>query len=86
MTNTNWRTQAACRDSDPELFYPIAPDGHGKAAAAAPAVRWCPPVSRRRCEWEMSTATGVAGPVRSGPTWCGLGTLGGSVRLRQWRR
>lgn len=42
MTNTNWRTQAACRGSDPELFFPIAPNGYGKAAAVCAN---CPVVS-----------------------------------------
>jgi WhiB family transcriptional regulator, redox-sensing transcriptional regulator len=33
MTNTNWRQQAACRDSDPELFFPLANTGHQDATA-----------------------------------------------------
>lgn len=40
----DWRHRAACRDEDPELFFPIGTDGpaHRQAAAATTVCRRCP--------------------------------------------
>lgn len=42
MTNADWRNRAACRGSDPELFFPIAEVGYSAAAAVCAD---CPVVS-----------------------------------------
>lgn len=48
-TFTDWRHRAACRDSDPELFFPISELGPGaRQAAEAKAVCARCPV-RERC-------------------------------------
>lgn len=51
-----WRDEAACRDVDPELFFPI---GHGPAAdaqieAAKAVCRRCP-VAEQCLEWALET-------------------------------
>lgn len=53
---SEWREQAACRDEDPELFFPI---GHGPAAQAqiveAKAVCARCPVVRECLAWALET-------------------------------
>ncbi|MGW8985146.1 WhiB family transcriptional regulator [Streptomyces parvus] len=42
--NTNWRTNAACLDEDPDLFFPIGTTGPAisQAAEAKAVCRTCP--------------------------------------------
>ncbi|MER5886972.1 WhiB family transcriptional regulator [Streptomyces sp. NPDC001941] len=42
--NTNWRDRAACREEDPELFFPI-----GTTGPAALQIAEAKAVCRRRC-------------------------------------
>ncbi|MDD7968445.1 WhiB family transcriptional regulator [Actinomycetospora lemnae] len=66
MTDTTWRQRAACRDADPELFFPSAEDGpiHDAQVATAKAVCSRCPV-RRPCLTEALERMpyGVAGGV-----------------------
>lgn len=57
----DWRHQAACRDHDPELFFPF-PEEHRKRATAVAVCRSCPVVVECR-EWALDTGLshGVAG-------------------------
>lgn len=65
----DWRHRAACRDEDPELFFPIA-DNHGRLPAgqleAARAVCHICPV-RADCE-QWAVETGQAWGVWGGTT------------------
>ena len=47
-TNTDWRHRAACRDEDPELFFPVSEVGPGarQAAEAKAVCARCPVRSR----------------------------------------
>ncbi|MGW1438689.1 WhiB family transcriptional regulator [Streptomyces griseus] len=55
--NTNWRTVAACRDEDPDLFFPIGTSGPAVAQAEeAKAIcrRRCP-VMDRCLQWALKS-------------------------------
>ncbi|MBK3585987.1 WhiB family transcriptional regulator [Streptomyces sp. MBT57] len=55
--NTNWRTAAACRDEEPDLFFPIGTSGPAIAQAEeAKAVcrRQCP-VMERCLQWALES-------------------------------
>ncbi|GAA4820939.1 hypothetical protein GCM10023201_03100 [Actinomycetospora corticicola] len=61
---SDWRTSAACRDTDPELFFPAANTGPAWAAqvAAAKAVcRRCPVIEQCRTFAVDGLRYGVAG-------------------------
>jgi WhiB family redox-sensing transcriptional regulator len=57
----NWRERAACRDADPELFFPAAGDG---AEDAKEMCARCP--VREQC-----LSRGLAAPMPEG-IWAGL--------------
>lgn len=69
---TNWRHHAACRDEDPELFFPL------NVAQAAPAVAVCNrcPVAGACLDWALET--GQAYGIWGGQTEHQL------RQLRQW--
>lgn len=50
----NWRTHAACRDEDPDLFFPIGSSGPAvvQAAEAKVVCRGCP-VQAQCLEWAL---------------------------------
>lgn len=54
MEYENWRQDAACRDEDPDLFFPIGSTGPAllQVAEAKAACRRCP-VVERCLEWAM---------------------------------
>ncbi|MFB8028316.1 WhiB family transcriptional regulator [Streptomyces sp. NPDC056465] len=50
----NWRTQAACREEDPDLFFPIGSTGPALVQAEeAKAVCGTCPVREQCLEWAM---------------------------------
>ncbi|MBK3586377.1 WhiB family transcriptional regulator [Streptomyces sp. MBT57] len=51
----NWRTHAACRDEDPDLFFPIGSSGPAvvQAAEAKAVCRGCP-VQAQCLEWGLA--------------------------------
>ncbi|MFF9690521.1 WhiB family transcriptional regulator [Streptomyces sp. NPDC014623] len=54
--NTNWRTYAACRNEDPDLFFPIGTSGPAVAQAeeAKAVCRACP--AMERClQWALES-------------------------------
>jgi WhiB family transcriptional regulator, redox-sensing transcriptional regulator len=60
----DWRTRGACRDVDPELFFPVGTSGPAVAQTSrAKAVCARCPVSVECLEWVLATgqATGVWG-------------------------
>lgn len=66
-----WRTLAACRETDPELFYPTNEQGTlGSACAALAAKRVCAGCDvRRAClDWAMDVqdSFGILGGLSSG--------------------
>ncbi|MFD3958104.1 WhiB family transcriptional regulator [Streptomyces bacillaris] len=60
----NWRTHAACREEDPDLFFPIGTSGPAvvQAAEAKAVCRTCP-VQAQCLEWALENGqdTGVWG-------------------------
>ena len=60
----DWRSQAACRAEEPELFFPVGTSGPAlvQAARATAVCRRCPVMVRCR-DWALATgqATGVWG-------------------------
>ncbi|MEV0927140.1 WhiB family transcriptional regulator [Streptomyces spongiicola] len=67
MEYENWRHDAACRDADPDLFFPIGNGGPAllQVAEAKAVCRRCP--VRERClEWAMAHG-------QDSGVWGGLG-------------
>ncbi|MFJ3142051.1 WhiB family transcriptional regulator [Streptomyces halstedii] len=76
----NWRTHAACRDEDPDLFFPIGTTGPAlvQTEEAKAVCRGCP--VRQQClDWalENNQDTGV---------WGGLGETERRTLKRRSRR
>lgn len=64
--NGDWRHRAACRDEDPELFFPVSEQGPGaRQVAAAKAVCARCPVASACLAWALETGqdNGVWGGV-----------------------
>lgn len=56
MGNSDWRTQAACRDKDPELFFPVGNTGAAlKQIEEAKAVCRTCPVIDQCLKWALDT-------------------------------
>lgn len=57
MSALAWQGKAACRDKDPELFFPVSTEGPSVAQVAeAQAVCALCTVSRPCLEWALSTS------------------------------
>ncbi|MFB7483010.1 WhiB family transcriptional regulator [Streptomyces anulatus] len=54
--NTNWRIAAACREEDPELFFPVGTTGPAvvQAEEAKAVCRRCP-VMERCLQWALDS-------------------------------
>lgn len=51
----NWRYEAACREEDPELFFPVSGSGPGRAQTGeAKAVCLRCPVTAHCLEWALA--------------------------------
>ena len=65
---SDWRDRAACRDEDPELFFPVGTTGPALAQAerARAVCRRCPVIEECR-HWALSTGqdAGVWGGLTS---------------------
>jgi WhiB family transcriptional regulator, redox-sensing transcriptional regulator len=80
---TDWRTFAACRKEDPELFFPL-PGEAGKIAAAKRICGSCP--VRRACLADaLAMEGGRSGESRHGVRG-GLGPSGRRNRYEQMRK
>lgn len=56
MGNSDWRAQAACRDKDPELFFPVGNTGAAlKQIEEAKAVCRTCPVTDQCLKWALDT-------------------------------
>ncbi|MBR2673033.1 MAG: WhiB family transcriptional regulator [Aeriscardovia sp.] len=56
MGNSDWRAQAACRDKDPELFFPVGNTGAAlKQIEEAKAVCRTCPVIDQCLKWALDT-------------------------------
>ncbi len=56
MGNSDWRAQAACRDEDPELFFPVGNTGAAlKQIEEAKAVCRTCPVIDQCLKWALDT-------------------------------
>lgn len=56
MSNSDWRAQAACRDKDPELFFPVGSTGAAvKQIDVAKAICRVCPVSDQCLKWALET-------------------------------
>ncbi|WP_326696148.1 WhiB family transcriptional regulator [Streptomyces sp. NBC_01754] len=76
----NWRTHAACRDEDPDLFFPIGTTGPAlvQAEEAKAVCRACP--VRERClEWALENG-------QESGVWGGLGETERRALKRRSRR
>ena len=52
----DWRDHAACRDEDPELFFPVGTSGPAlRRIAEAKAVCWRCPVSSECLNWALAS-------------------------------
>ncbi|MFB6783577.1 MULTISPECIES: WhiB family transcriptional regulator [unclassified Streptomyces] len=76
----NWRTHAACRDEDPDLFFPIGSTGPAlvQTEEAKEVCRGCP--VREQClEWAMENG-------QDSGVWGGLGEAERRALKRRTRR
>ncbi|MFB7224259.1 WhiB family transcriptional regulator [Streptomyces sp. NPDC002596] len=76
----NWRMQAACRDEDPDLFFPIGSTGPAlvQTEEAKEVCRGCP--VREQClEWAMENG-------QDSGVWGGLGEAERRALKRRTRR
>ncbi|MFE2093316.1 WhiB family transcriptional regulator [Streptomyces sp. NPDC059460] len=76
----NWRMQAACRDEDPDLFFPIGSTGPAlvQTDEAKEVCRGCP--VREQClEWAMEND-------QDSGVWGGLGEAERRALKRRTRR
>jgi WhiB family redox-sensing transcriptional regulator len=76
----NWRTYAACRNEDPDLFFPIGSTGLAlvQTEEAKEVCRGCP--VRRQClEWAMENG-------QDSGVWGGLGEAERRALKRRTRR
>ncbi|MCX4530258.1 WhiB family transcriptional regulator [Streptomyces sp. NBC_00841] len=76
----NWRMQAACRDEDPDLFFPIGSTGPAlvQTDEAKEVCRGCP--VREQClEWAMENG-------QDSGVWGGLGEAERRALKRRTRR
>ncbi|GAA3478899.1 WhiB family transcriptional regulator [Streptomyces yanii] len=76
----NWRMHAACRDEDPDLFFPIGSTGPAlvQTEEAKEVCRGCP--VREQClEWAMENGQGSG-------VWGGLGEAERRALKRRTRR
>ena len=74
----NWRDQAACRNEDPELFFPIGTSGPAllQTEQAKAVCARCP--AREQClEWALDHGEVLV-------VWCGTGEAG--LLALQFRR
>lgn len=59
MSGTEWTDQAACRDHDPELFFPVSETGPGaRQAERAKAVCATCPVRQQCLDFAVSNGLG----------------------------
>ncbi|MFE7706946.1 WhiB family transcriptional regulator [Streptomyces sp. NPDC057486] len=76
----NWRMHAACRDEDPDLFFPIGSTGPAlvQTEEAKEVCRGCP--VREQClEWAMENG-------QDSGVWGGLGEAERRAKKRRTRR
>ncbi|MGW2933977.1 WhiB family transcriptional regulator [Streptomyces sp. NPDC001156] len=50
----DWRTFAACRKEDPDLFFPVGSDSRGRVGAAQAVCHGCP-VQQPCGQWALET-------------------------------
>lgn len=54
--SSDWRHRAACREKDPELFFPVGTDGPALTQTReAKAVCWLCPVRTDCLDWALTT-------------------------------
>lgn len=77
-TVADWRHDAACRDEDPEIFFPIAPSDSTLSAAAAKSVCQRCPVVHDCLTWALDSGQRLG-------VWGGLSELERRTLKRQRR-
>ncbi|MDX3095571.1 WhiB family transcriptional regulator [Streptomyces sp. ME01-24h] len=81
----NWRYEAACREEDPELFFPISGSGPGLAQIAeAKAVCLRCPVTRQCLAWALTA--GRLDGIWGGTTEAERRTIQRRDYLDRWRQ
>jgi len=76
-----WRDRAACRDSDPELFFPVGASSGPAQVQIAQAKSVCAscPVRRSCLDWAMASGNEVG-------IWGGLDEQERRALKRRWAR